>query len=250
VLQKVKADALWGFSSAIKLLAKRILRENIKGISPKLIFTASEVLDSETRHFINSIFHVELFDIYGAYEIGCMAWECSKHSGYHVNMDTALMEFINENGQRVKAGERGKVVVTNLYSFAMPIIRYEIGDYAIPTYGECPCGRGGYLIMSIEGRYDDFIKLRGNKLISPRILVPIIESIPGVSEFQVVQDKEDEIIVYIVKMECYDDSILFQTVDREFKKILENDVLLINTRIVEDIPRALSGKLRSVISRL
>jgi len=249
ILIKTKPDALWGYPSAIKLLAKIIREKGVKGTSPRLIFTASELLDSETRNLINSVFNVDLIDAYVAEEGGCMAWECPNHAGYHMSMDTVLMEFVDENGNRVGAGEKGKVVITNLHSFAMPIIRYELGDFAIPTYKECSCGRPGYLIKAIEGRCDDSIRLSGNKLISPRILVPIIESIPGVSEFQVVQEKENEIIVYIVKMEGYNDSILFQAVDREFKKILGNDVLLINTRIVENIPRAPSGKLRSVISR-
>jgi phenylacetate-CoA ligase len=247
VLINAKPDALWGYPSTIKLLAEVIKEKEIKGISPRLIFTASEVLDSETRNFINSVFNVELFDIYGAWETGCMAWECSEHAGYHVTMDTALIEFIDENGQRVKAGERGRVVVTNLHSFAMPIIRYEIGDFAIPTYEECSCGRGGYLIKAIEGRYDDFIRLSGNKLISPRILVPIIESISGISEFQIIQEKEEEIVVYVIKMNGYGDTLIVEEIHREFKKVL-GDNIFVNTKIVESIPRAPSGKLRSVIS--
>jgi phenylacetate-CoA ligase len=246
-LKKAKPDVLWGYPSAIKLLAKAIQEKRIKEISPKLIFTASEVLDSGTRNFINSVFNVELFDIYGAWETGCMAWECSEYAGYHVTMDTALIEFIDENGQRVKAGERGRVVVTNLHSFAMPIIRYEIGDFAIPTYEECSCGRGGYLIKAIEGRYDDFIRLSGNKLISPRILVPIIESISGISEFQIIQEKEEEIVVYVIKMNGYGDTLIVEEIHREFKKVL-GDNIFVNTKIVESIPRAPSGKLRSVIS--
>ena len=85
-------------------------------------------------------------------------------------MDTILLEVLDEDGENVSAGERGKVVVTNLHSFAMPIIRYEIGDIVVPTTEECSCGRSGYLLKSIEGRNDDFIKLPNNKVISPSVL--------------------------------------------------------------------------------
>jgi len=248
-LEKVKPDALWGYPSSIKLLAKVIQEKEIKGISPRLIFTASELLDPKTRNFINSAFNVNLIDVYVAEEGGCMAWECKEHSGYHVNMDTVLMEFVDENGNRVNTGERGKVVITNLHSFAMPIIRFELGDFAIPTYQECSCGRPGYLIKAIEGRYDDFLKLNNNKFISPRILVPIIESIPGVSEFELVQEKIDEIFVYIVKMKEYRDTVIVEGINTELKKIFGNNIS-VNTKIVENIPREKSGKLRSVISRL
>ncbi|MBN2034242.1 MAG: phenylacetate--CoA ligase family protein, partial [Deltaproteobacteria bacterium] len=148
-LKIVSPDALWGYPSAIKLLAKTIDQNNIQGISPRLIFTSSELLDQETRTLINSVFNVNLVDVYAAWEAGCMAWECSEHAGYHINMDQVLMEFIDENGDSVKRGERGKVVITNLHSYAMPIIRYELGDYAVPTYETCPCGRGGYLLKAV-----------------------------------------------------------------------------------------------------
>lgn len=248
-LEKVKPDALWGYPSGIKLIANTIKEKEIKGISPKLIFTASELLDPETRNLINSVFNVDLIDAYVAEEGGCMAWECKEHSGYHMSMDTVLMEFVDENGNRVGAGEKGKVVITNLHSFAMPIIRYELGDYAIPTYQECSCGRAGYLIKSIEGRCDDFIKLSDNKSISPRIVVPIIESVPGVSEFQLVQEKVGEIVVYIVKMKECRDTLIIGGINKKFKKIFGNNIS-VDTEIVENISRERSGKLRSVISRL
>jgi phenylacetate-CoA ligase len=248
-LEKVKPDALWGYPSSIRLLAKVMQEKEIKGICPRLIFTASELLDPKTRNFINSIFKVDLIDVYVAEEGGCMAWECEEHSGYHVNMDTVLMEFVDENGNRVNAGERGNVVITNLHSFAMPIIRYELGDYAIPTYQECSCGRPGYLIKAIEGRCDDFLKLSDNKSISPRILIPIIESVPGVSEFQLVQDKIDEFFVYIVKKKEGKDTLIIEEINKEFKKIFGNNIS-VDTKIVEIISREKSGKLRSMISRL
>ena len=249
ILKKAKPDALWGFPSAIKLLAKAIEEEKISGISPRLIFTNAEVLDFETRNFINSVFNNQIVDVYGSWETCCMAWECSEHAGYHINMDTALVEVIDENGRKVKAGQKGKVVVTNLHSFAMPIIRYEIGDFAVPTYKECPCGRGGYLLKTIEGRYDDFIKLRGNKVISPPVFWSIMKSIPEVSQFQIVQEALDKVAVYVVKIKEFIDINLLEQIEKEFKNILGKDVFL-DIRVVEKIPRAQSGKLRSVISKV
>jgi phenylacetate-CoA ligase len=248
-LKKVRPDALWGYASAIRLLAKIIKEKEITGIVPRLIFTCSELLDIETRKLINSAFKVNLVDVYAAWESGCMAWECPEHVGYHINMDQVLMEFIDENGQSVKKGERGKVVITNLHSYAMPMIRYEIGDYAIPTYEECRCGRGGYLLKGVEGRCDDFIKLSDNRLVAPPIIWGTMKSISGISEFQVVQENEDEIVAYVVKLDKLSDVKVIDEIEKAFRKILGNNVS-INTRFVERIGREKSGKLRSVISRI
>ena len=249
ILKKVKPDALYGYPSAIKLIAEAIQHKGSKIISPRLIFTASEYLDPETRSFIKNSFNCDLIDIYGAWEMGCMAWECSEHAGYHLNMDKVLMEFIDESGNSVNAGERGKVIVTNLHSFAMPIIRYEIGDFAIPTYEECPCGRGGYLIREIEGRFDDFIRLKSNKLIAPPVIWSTVKSISGISEFKVVQEKEDDIVVFIVKMEEFRDTAIVEKIEKALKRVLGDDIN-IDTKIAENIPREKSGKLRSVVSKV
>lgn len=248
-LEKVKPDALWGYPSSIKALGKLIQEKEIKGVSPRLIFTASELLNPKTRNFINFGFNVDPIDVYVAEEGGCMAWECKEHSGYHVNMDTVLMEFVDEKGNRVNSGERGKVVITNLHSLGMPIIRYEIGDFAIPTYKECACGRPGYIIKAIEGRCDDFLKLKNGESVSPRILIPIIECIPGVSEFQIVQETEDEINIFIVKMKESREAVIVEEMSREIKKVFGNNMSA-TIKIVENISREKSGKLRSMISRL
>ena len=84
--------------------------------------------------------------------------------------------------------------MTNLHSFAMPIIRYEIGDFAIPTYEECVCGRGGYLLKKIEGRYDDFIRLKENKLIAPPVILSTIIIVSGISEFRLFKKKRMKLL--------------------------------------------------------
>ena len=248
-LKKVRPDALWGYASALKLLAKIIKEGGIEGISPRLIFTSSELLNPETRNLINSAFKVNLIDVYAAWEGGCMAWECSEHAGYHMNMDQVLMEFVDENGEKVKKGERGKVIITNLQSYAMPIIRYELGDYGIPTYDECHCGRGGHLIKNVEGRCDDFIRLSDNKIVAPPILWSIMKSIQGISEFQIVQEKKGEFFVKIVGLTNSDSRVTSMRIDEEFKKILGSEIS-VRVILVDKIDREKSGKLRSVISKI
>jgi len=248
-LEEVKPDVVWGYASSIRLMGEAIGDGGRRRVLPRLIFTASELLDRKTRSVINSAFDVDLFDVYVAEEAGCLAWECQEHSGYHLNMDTVLMEFVDEGGNRVTAGERGKVIITNLHSFAMPIIRFELGDFAIPTYGECKCGRPGYLIKSIEGRCDDCLKLDNNKMISPRVVIPVIESIPGVSAFQLVQERLNDVVAYVVKMKESQDTGIVEGVSSEFKRIFGNNIS-VRTEIVKDIPRDKSGKLRAVISRV
>ena len=248
VLKKVEPDVIWGYPSAIKLLAKEVQEKNIEKVCPRLIFTASEVLGPKTRDLINSVFNVDLFDVYGAWESGCMAWECDEHAGYHKNMDTVLMEFVEENGELVDAGKRGKVVVTNLHSYAMPIIRYELGDFAIPTDEECSCGRGGYLVNMIEGRAGDFVKVPSGGIFSPIVFEFFMERFSEIAHYQIIQEKEDRIAIKMVMGQAFSENTVYR-IETELKDILGNDVL-IEPKIVEEINKEKSGKLRSVVSKI
>jgi hypothetical protein len=93
------------------------------------------------------------------------------------------------------------------------------------------------------------VKLRGNKLISLSALYTNMETIRGVSEFRIVQEKEDDFFVYIVRTEKGIESIVAEEVNRMLKRVL-GDNISIDAKFVESIPREPSGKLRSVISKL
>jgi len=250
VLLKTKSDAIWGYPSGIKILAHAIREREIREVNPRLVFTASETLDQSTRNFINSVMNVEVIDVCGAWEVGCMAWECSEHSGYHMSMDTVVLEFVRD-GERVSTGERGELVVTNLHSYAMPLIRYRLGDIAIPTDEECSCGRGGYLVKMIEGRSDDFIKLSDGRILSPLIFLSekLVEHISDeIRSYRLIQEKEDEFTMELVGM----NEISCETIKKifsELSRVLGGNVQ-IRIRIVKDIERGSSGKLRSVVSRV
>jgi phenylacetate-coenzyme A ligase PaaK-like adenylate-forming protein len=101
----------------------------------------------------------------------------------------------------------------------------------------------------VEGRCDDFIKLSDNRIVSPPILWSIMKSIQGISEFQIVQEKEGELLVYIVGLTNSDARITSMRIDEEFKKILGGEIS-VRATLVDRIDREKSGKLRSVVSKI
>lgn len=248
VLLKTKPDAIWGYPSGIKILAHAVGQRRIGEVNPRLVFTASETLDQSTRNLINSVMNVDVLDVYGAWEAGCMAWECSKHSGYHMSMDTVVLESVRD-GERVSAGERGKVVITNLHSHAMPLIRYRLGDIAIPTDEECSCGRGGYLLKRIQGRSDDYIRFSDGRILSPLVFPYMMKSWGDeILSYRLIQEKEDEFTMKLVGMNEISD----ETIKKIFSELRGalGDNVQIRFRVVKEIERDNSGKLRSVVSRV
>ena len=95
----------------------------------------------------------------------------------------------------------GEVVVTNLFSRAMPIIRYRTGDMAQFGTEECACGRGLPLLKKVEGRQTDFIVTPDKRVIHALAVIYVFRECPEINKFQViqvVQETLDTLIVTVV----------------------------------------------------
>jgi phenylacetate-CoA ligase len=90
-------------------------------------------------------------DVYGCEEVGYLALQCPRHDHYHVQSESVLVEILDDEGRPVPPGEMGWVVVTPLVNFAMPLLRYRIGDLA-EVGPPCPCGRGLPVLARVPGR--------------------------------------------------------------------------------------------------
>ncbi len=246
ILKETKPDVISGYPSSIKLLAMAVEDNGIK-INPRLIFTASELLDTESRKVINSVFGVDPIDFYATVETDVSAWECNEHAGYHMNIDTNVIEFIKDN-ERVGAGERGEIILTNLYAYAMPIIRYQIGDIGILSDEQCPCGRGLPLMDMIEGRTDDFLVLPSGRIISPRN-INLLEYAKGIKSFKMIQEKKNLIRVQLVKAKDFSQNTVTE-IKELIKRGLLGEKINIDIEIVDKIPRDPTGKIRTVISKV
>src|SRR4030095_14752537 len=90
-----------------------------------------EVLSDETREECRRAWDVPVIDCYSAQEVGPIALQCPSSEVYHVQSEATLVEVINDEGEPCRAGETGRVLLTPLNNYAMPLLRYEIGDHAV-----------------------------------------------------------------------------------------------------------------------
>lgn len=92
--------------------------------------TIGEVLPDATRELCNAVLGVPIVDLYSSSEVGNIALQCPRSGLYHVNRKVCSVEILRADGSPCSAGEVGRVVVTTLHGFAMPLLRYELRDYA------------------------------------------------------------------------------------------------------------------------
>jgi phenylacetate-CoA ligase len=125
--------------------------------------------------------------LYSCQEVGHIASECEAAPHYHVAAENVLVEIVDERGRDVRVGERGRVIVTGLYNYVMPFIRYELGDIAVAGAG-CSCGRTLPVITRVEGRSRNAFVFRDGSRMWPRTsMVRGMAPFVPFTRFQMVQ---------------------------------------------------------------
>jgi phenylacetate-CoA ligase len=196
-LQEHKPDYLLSLASNIKGLAELSLETGIKLPELREIRTFGEVVSPELRRLCCDAWGVKVADMYSAEEIGYMALQCPEHEHYHVQSESVLLEVLDENNRACGPGEIGRVVITPLHNFAMPLIRYEILDYA--EMGElCSCGRGLPVIRRVMGRQRHLITFPDGRRHWPSYPPETWAYVAPIRQYQLIQKALDHIHVKLV----------------------------------------------------
>jgi phenylacetate-CoA ligase len=196
-LRSWQPHALTGYVMTLKLLALAFQAEKVRDIRLEVIFQSSGLLDVASRRFLQSVFGTKVVDIYGSAEGGCIAWECSTCSGYHINSDMVIVELL-DNGEPVSPDNEGEIVITNLHSYAMPFIRYRQADVGAWAEEPSQCGRGLPLMKVVAGRLGDFITLPSGQKLSPHHFFIALDQACGVARWQLVQEDPCRLRVEVV----------------------------------------------------
>ncbi len=158
-LRMIRPNYLNTYPSVVAELARQALAQKN---APRFdhVLTAGEVVTEEIRNLCTEAFGAQIVDSYGCQEFGKIAVQCEHAQGrLHICTSNVMVEVLDDNDRQVLPGGTGRVVVTSLYNYAMPFIRYEIGDYVTLADGPCPCGRSGPTIAQVHGRRRNMIVL-------------------------------------------------------------------------------------------
>ena len=246
-LSEYKPKFVYGYPSAVYIFAGYLRKAGINNIQLQAIFTTAEMLLPQHRQTIEEQFGCKVFDQYGCYDGGPQALECSTHQGYHISAEKAIMEFVDENGNPVSPRHPGEIITTDLHNYAMPFIRYTVGDMGTLAEEQCPCGRGLPLMKSIEGRTTDLIVFSNGVTLSGPALTLVFKDC-HIRQYQVIQEAKDKLIIKVIKADGYTDQ------DTEhFLGIIRahaGEGIKIETEFVDEIPTTKAGKYRFIISKV
>ena len=245
-LRRIKPDVLYLRPSDIE----DICSNDASGINPRLFFSQSQTVTQHHRSLVRSAFGLEINDTYGSAEFNRLAFECNEHMGLHIITDSVMMEFLDEEREPVAPGEIGETIVTGLYNYAMPLIRYNLGDDAVTTDERCSCGRRLPLIKKLMGKTSDtFIMPSGKKVRWQPFFWDYIHSKPfSISMYQFIQVKRNKIILRIVKGKEFNLKEIYELREKMEKGYLSRgEKVTVIVDIVREIPREESGKRKKII---
>lgn len=229
-----------GYPSALSAVASRSAArgQGRSALRLNAVMTWGEALDLEARRQISAALCCPVVSRYSTEEFGTLAQECRENLCFHLNTASYLWEVLRlDSDQPCDKGEVGRIVVTDLYSDAMPLIRYDTGDMGALA-GECACGRPGPTLVSLEGRTIEAVQSTQGGPVSPFAINGAMRDLEGIARFQFVQRASGEYLVRLVTIPSFSQEPVIRS---RLLALLGTDASL-HFAYVDDIPPLPSGK--------
>jgi phenylacetate-CoA ligase len=239
-----RADVVVAYVNPLYEFARHCEERGIALVPPKSIIVGAEKLHPFQRELIERVCGAPVFETYGSREFMLIGAECSEHAGLHLSQENLVVEVVDEQGRPTPDGEEGQVVITDLFNWAMPFIRYVNGDRAIAGLTTCRCGRGLPLLRGVTGRQLDMLETPDGRRIPGEFFPHLLKEFPAIRRFQVVQTQPQAICVRLVapNLTASDEESL-----RAAILAVTGTAVLLELERVQEIPLTAQGKLRVVV---
>jgi phenylacetate-CoA ligase len=243
---------LASYASILAVLAGEQMAGRLR-IAPARIVSTAEVLSPAVRARAENAWGKIVFDQYGATEGGSFAVECLAHAGLHVFEDLFILEVVDGNNRPVPAGTFGeKVLLTVLFNYTQPLIRYELTDSICFAAAPCPCGSVFARIEGIRGRSDDVLYFPARTgsttscvAVHPMIFYRILDAVP-LAGWQV----RKEAATLCLRLSGIGRQVSEAALVDAVRGAIERQGAVAPPIVVEwhtDVPRGASGKARRIV---
>ena len=193
-LNEFQPALLGGYPSNLELLIDEQKTGRLN-IHPVLIMTGGEYLSEDVRKRLSAAFGCYVQTSYSCTEGGTIACECTEHH-FHINDDWVIVEPVDKDNNAVPDGvQSDKILLTNLFNFTQPFIRYEVTDRVIMHREPCACGSSSTW-LTLEGRTDDVVSftVNGKKIrVAPLPIYVTLKEVHELRRFQLVAQEGNKI---------------------------------------------------------
>jgi len=254
-IQRLQPKLILGYANSLTEFAQYLDRNGIEMDYTGTIMSSTSSLTTEKREVLEKVFDCPIFDRYGSREMIDFACDCERHEGLHVSPYMHAVEILDDAGNPCPPGVIGRVVVTQLFNPVMPLIRYDLGDYATWAEGKCSCGRNWPLLKQVDGRAISVFKHRDGGRFSSYYCVYHVNRIIGqnrIKRQQIIQEDYNRFTIRLV-MEDPDNwpdrKDNRYMLEKEIGKVIGESVH-IAFDVVDEIPNQPSGKYLQAICKI
>lgn len=238
----VGARIAHGYASTIARFCEHIEKTG-KSVTPlRGVFTTAEKLFPKQRETISRVFGCNVYDCYGSSEVQNMATQCS-HGRMHVNADFVVLE--TEQSSPGAESQAKPLLVTSLWNYAMPFIRYRNEDCGSLIEGDCDCGNSFALMELNISRVSDNFVLPNGRVVHGEFFTHLMYGSEGISTFQFHQTATDHITIWVVPTVGSDEARQ-RTLESAVAQVkaLSPENLTVEVRETDKIPLSSAGKHR------
>lgn len=193
-LNAFQPERIYSYASSMAWLAEWTLRGKLR-IKPGSVIVSGDRLTPYVRSVIRDAWNADIYDLYAACESLYIGIQVPGSSDIRIFENLNILEVVDASNHTVMPGERGRVLLTNLYNTTLPLIRYDLSDNAV-------LGRGGKFVETLaklDGRSYDSLPLQltdGKVGVLETHELEQIE-LPGVEKVQFIsRDLSDVEILY------------------------------------------------------
>ena len=240
------AKIITGYVSALDSIATRILQKKIKINSLNHIITAAEALDETTWSKFERTYGCAVHNFYGGTEVPCLALNIDANHEMSTFDDYHRLEVVNEKTCLEERNEIGKILVTDYFMKAMPLIRYENGDLGQLSASNIANHPFRYL-NKILGRINDKFYLPNGKIIYSHIWHIYFREINDIKRFKVIQTAPNNINIFLETNNIENLNSQIKELKMNVKKSLGQNIN-INWKLVNQIGLDKTSKFRAVQS--
>ena len=247
-LRNFEPRVLYGYPSAMCAFAEFIREKGMPPLQVKNIYCTAERLTGDQRKLLQENFTGDVFNLYCTREHGCIGFECKEHNGFHLDTGSVYVEISNRR-EGSGSGVPGEILVTDLLNRGMPLIRNRIGDRGELSRDPCKCGSPLPLLSRFQGRVTDMLYRDDGSRVPGLLLIDMFLDIPEVRDIQIIQERREEVDMYLVGKDPFNPDIENLAI-METRKYL-GETMKVNIKPVSEIPRNNnSGKHQEVICRV
>ncbi len=240
---ELKPRIVFSYASTLVALADRIRSRGIPAeefSSVRSVLTAGEGIFEENRQKVSEVFGCPVYRRYADMELGILGQDRGDGGCYHLNWGSFYFECLKPGSDEpAEYGETGRIVITDLFNYAMPMIRYDTGDLGIMQRD----GADGFpYFTEIHGRSRDCVYTTAGEIISPAKISVSMWGVESVKQWQFVQKGQRE---YLLRLNA-DKNADTSGILKKMRGALGEDAL-IDIEYVDEIPVLSSNKRRAVI---